>query len=68
MPLDQTGIESKISNRKLSTITIQKENKHQILHEYKIGDQMLLETPENLQMLPTLHYKTISCKECLKAS
>jgi hypothetical protein len=45
LPSEQTGIKYKNENRTLSINPIKKENKSQIPYEYKVGDQVLLETP-----------------------
>jgi hypothetical protein len=55
LPSEQNGIKYKNENRILSIIPIkkEKENKIRIPHEYKVGDQVLLETPGILRKLST---------------
>jgi hypothetical protein len=53
LPSEKTGIKYKKENRTLSISPIKKENKKQITYEYKVGDQVLLETPRILRKLST---------------
>jgi hypothetical protein len=53
LPSEQTGIEYK-KEKDMRNNSNQKENKSQIPYEYKVGDQLLLETPGILWKLSTL--------------
>jgi hypothetical protein len=53
LPSEQTGIKYKTLKRDIINKSNQKENKKSIPNEYKVGDQVLLETPGILQKLST---------------
>jgi hypothetical protein len=53
LPSEQSGIEYKNENRTLQISPIKNKTRVRIPYEYKVGDQVLLETPGILRKLST---------------